>query len=407
MFSNNTSVQLNVTNVAVEFDWEPYFYASSPYGELQLVYLGASLLLAVGGNTAVLLTVLLTEDLRTPGNVLICALAATDILQAVTKIPLAMYFLVIREALVCDAFQVAVSAIYMFFGTFSVCIIAPISLDRYWFICSPLRYPDIMTKTRTALLTGGFALLTFITVLPPLIEGGRDSFFPTYFVCRYEGPARLIRQSLMNTCFAITLATMFFCYYRIWREVRRQHAIVQHLQPAPLADRTQGTSTTGGQTQDTTADQPGDESDPADLGERWACPRHAHVNLGFQAEAGPSKPPAQDDPQHNAVSHSSGQPVPAAQEPSRPLLSPEFQKRLRTAGTVMMVVVVFWATWIPYSVTIFRMGIVGVEEVAPTDAVWQRLSLLVSMVSTYSNPIIYAYRNRELRQAFLQLCRHR
>ncbi|XP_066285684.1 5-hydroxytryptamine receptor 1A-beta-like [Branchiostoma lanceolatum] len=132
MSSNNTTAQFNVTNATTEFDWEPYFYASSPYGEVQLVYLGASLLLAVGGNTAVLLTVLLTEDLRTPGNFLLCALAASDILQAVTKIPLAMYFLVIQESLACDAFQVALSAIYMFFTIFSICIIIPISLDRYW-----------------------------------------------------------------------------------------------------------------------------------------------------------------------------------------------------------------------------------------------------------------------------------
>ncbi|KAI8503452.1 hypothetical protein Bbelb_184230 [Branchiostoma belcheri] len=271
-----------------------------------------------------------------------------------------------------------------------------------------------MTKTRTALLTGVFALLSFVTVLPPLIEEGRDSFFPTYFVCRYEGPARLIRQSLMNTCFAITLATMFFCYFRIWREVRRQQAMVVHLQPAPLADRTHGTSTTGG-TQDTTVKPSGDsESGPADLGDKWACPRHAHVNLAFQLddeEAGPSEEtqaPVQDDPHHNAAAQVSAAPSPApAAEPGRPLLSAEFQQRLRTAGTVMMVIGVFWATWIPYSVTIFRMGIVGVEEVAPTDGVWQRISLLVSMVSTYSNPIIYAYRNRELRQAFIRLCRRR
>ncbi|XP_066285688.1 uncharacterized protein [Branchiostoma lanceolatum] len=265
-----------------------------------------------------------------------------------------------------------------------------------------------MTKTRTALLTGGFALLAFSSVLPPLIQEGRDSFLPTYFICRYEGPARLIRQSLMNTCFAITLATMFFCYYKIWREVRRQQAVIRHLQPAPLADRTQGT--TGGQTQDTTADQPGDESARADFGEVWACPRHAHVNLGLQLddEAGASEqPPVQDDPQHNAVAQPSAQPDPDAQEPGRPLLSPEFRQRLRTVGTVTMVVVVFWATWIPYSVTLSRMGTVGVEEVAPTDGLWQRLAIIVSMISTYSNPIIYAYRNRELRQAFLRLCRHR
>ncbi|CAH1265838.1 HTR1A [Branchiostoma lanceolatum] len=408
MSSNNTTARFNVTNATTEFDWEPYFYASSPYGEVQLVYLGASLLLAVGGNTAVLLTVLLTEDLRTPGNFLLCALAASDILQAVTKVPLAMYFLVIRESLACDAFQVALSAIYMFFTIFSICIIIPISLDRYWFICSPLRYPNIMTKTRTALLTGVAALLTSITVLPPLIEGGRDSFFPTYFMCRYEGPARLIRQALMNTCLTVTLVTMFFCYYRIWREVRRQQAVIRHLQPAPLADRTQGT--TGGQTQDTTADQSGDESAPADLGEVWAYPRHAHVNLGLQLddEAGASEqPPVQDDPEHNAVAQPSAQPDPVAQEPGRPLLSPEFRQRLRTVGTVTMVVAVFWVSWIPYSVTIFRMGTVGVEEAAPTDGLWQRLAIIVSMISTYSNPIIYAYRNRELRQAFLRLCRHR
>ncbi|KAI8503453.1 hypothetical protein Bbelb_184240 [Branchiostoma belcheri] len=134
MFSNNTTtVQLNVTNsTATEFDWEPYFYASSPYGELQIVYLAGSLLLAVGGNTAVLLTVLLTEDLRTPGYALLCALAASDILQAFTKVPLAIHFLVVREYLVCNAFLVAVSAIYMFFTMFAVCIIGPISLDRYW-----------------------------------------------------------------------------------------------------------------------------------------------------------------------------------------------------------------------------------------------------------------------------------
>ncbi|CAH1270183.1 Hypp4298 [Branchiostoma lanceolatum] len=270
-----------------------------------------------------------------------------------------------------------------------------------------------MTRTRTALLTGLFVLLAFITVLPPLIQEGEDSFFPTYFVCRFEGPARLVRQFLANTCFIVTLTTMFFCYYKIWREVMRQQAILRRLQPAPLApltDGTQGTSATGGQTQDTAADQPGDENGSADLEDVWAYPRHVHVNLGFQLddadESGTSEEPTiQNDPQRDTVAQRPAQPVPDAQETGRPLLSPEFRQRLRTVGTVMMVVVVFWATWIPYSVTFFRLGFVGVEEVVPTDGVWQRLSILVSMVSTYSNPIIYAYRNIGLRQAFLQLWR--
>ncbi|XP_078583841.1 5-hydroxytryptamine receptor 1A-like [Branchiostoma floridae x Branchiostoma japonicum] len=404
---NNTTVEPNVTNTTTEFDWEPYFYASSPYGELQLVYLGGSLLLAVVGNTAVLLTVLLTEDLQTPGNVLLCALAVSDIFQAVSKIAVAMYFLVIQESLSCGPFQVAASFAYLFFVMFSICIIAPISLDRYWFINSPLRYRNIMTMPRTALLTGAAALLAFIAVVPPLIEGGRDSFFPTFFMCRYEGFARLIRQGLINILFVGTLVVMFVCYYKIWREVRRQQAIVRNLQPAPLAERTLGTSTSGVETQLTTAEQPGDESGPTDLGNKWAYPRHGHVNLGLQMDdetGAAEEPPVQDDHRRNAVVQLPAKPAP---EPVRPLLSPEFQQRLRTVGTVMMVVVVFWATWIPYSVTMLRMGTVGVEEGAPTDAVWQRLSVLLSLVATFSNPIIYAYRNREMRQAFLRLWRHR
>ncbi|XP_035662410.1 uncharacterized protein LOC118406464 [Branchiostoma floridae] len=200
---------------------------------------------------------------------------------------------------------------------------------------------------------------------------------------------------------------MFVCYYKIWREVRCQQAIVRNLQPAPLAERTLGTSTSRVETQLTTAEKPGDESGPTDLGNKWAYPRHAHVNLGLQMDdetGAEEEPPVQDDPRRNVVVQLPAKPAP---EPARPLLSPEFQQRLRTVGTVMMVVVVFWATWIPYSVTMLRMGTVGVEEGAPTDAVWQRLSVLLSLVATFSNPIIYAYRNREMRQAFLRLWRHR
>ncbi|XP_078575218.1 rhodopsin, GQ-coupled-like [Branchiostoma floridae x Branchiostoma japonicum] len=327
MASNSTNDSFGLAN-STAFDWEPFYYADPPYRELQMVWLAACTVLGVCGNMALLITVSCVQELRTPGNALLCALAVADIFQLVTKVPMAVVFLHDGEPLACDGVFFIIDTVYLTMAQFSINIIAPISIDRYWYICSPLKYSDTMTSARIALLIGLSFLLAMVTMVHPLLEGGNNYFHPPYILCKYLGPARKSRQAMINVCILVPMITMVFCYYKIWGELKRRQK--RHNKISPVTRK----------------------------------------RIGYQ-------------------------------------ISPEFRARMRSATMVLLIVAAYVVSWAPYFAAVIRSNALGDEVSTTTDGPWQRFAVLFSLLSTFSNPIIYAYRNPQLRNGFFRLVRRR
>ncbi|KAI8483158.1 hypothetical protein Bbelb_390400 [Branchiostoma belcheri] len=328
--------QNSTANSTGVFDWEPFSYYYSPWRELQLVWVTICMTLGTCGNTAVLLTISSVEELRTPGNALLCTLAMADILQVITK-----------------------------------------------YICYPLKYSSIMTRARTACLAA-LPLLVTVTnmVLVPFFEpGGGFYFFPPYAACKYTGQAKTGRQATNNACYGIVMLVMIFCYFKIWREVRRQQARHRQLLPQALTAVDSGQSELTGTTRQTSLS--------------ISSAGHKRGSKSSNKVA-----PARicDEPSRSSVESSvqlALQKVPS-----------EFKQRMKTVTTILLVIGVYFITWLPYFVVILRQAKWGDEASSSSDGPWQRFAMLFSLISAFSNPIIYT-RNRQFRQGLLRLFRCR
>eukprot|EP00058_Branchiostoma_floridae_P024263 XP_002609753.1 hypothetical protein BRAFLDRAFT_78581 [Branchiostoma floridae] len=397
MFSNVTTDLPGPENsTAAVFDWEPFSYYTSPWRELQLLWATICITLGVCGNTAVLLTISSVEELRTPGNALLCTLAVADLMQVISKGPFTIWLMIQQQILSCHesngSLEMFLHFVYLTGAFFSVNIIGSISLDRYWYICFPLQYSSIMTKTRTALLVAVPFLVTITNVVfvPVFEAGGGFYFFPPFVSCK------------------------------IWREVRRQQARHRQLVPQALSSVDSGQANVTGATRQTNLSRSssvdsGSESQQASPDETGQMSRQVSVTslsarLCDSASAGHKhglKPgnkvaPARvwEDP-----SRSSRSEEPSAQ-PARQKVSSEFKQRMKTATTVLLVIGVYFVTWLPYFFVLFRTASLGDEVASSSDGPWQRFAMLFSLISAWSNPIIYT-RNRPFRQGFLRLIRCR
>ncbi|XP_078575233.1 octopamine receptor-like [Branchiostoma floridae x Branchiostoma japonicum] len=425
MASNSTNDSFGLAN-STAFDWEPFYYADPPYRELQMVWLAACTVLGVCGNMALLITVSCVQELRTPGNALLCALAVADIFQLVTKVPMAVVFLHSGEPLACGGVFFIIDTVYLTMAQFSINVIAPISIDRYWYICDPLKYSKNMTSLRTALLIGLTLLLAMVTMVHPLFEGWNNYFHPPLFVCKYLGTARKSRQAMVNISIAVTVIIMLYCYCKIWRELkRRQHsrinpetrseieygetiAVQPTRLPSPESRHSPETSEEG-----RVHDEP--FFSPFSPDENTFTSPHGQpcvqaISLSEVASAEVTfteHGDRLDQISPGSPGQLQEQPVPLAWVGTQHVISPEFKARMRTATMVLLIVVAYVVSWAPYFAVIIRSNALGDEVSTTTDGPWQRFAVLFSLLSTFSNPIIYAYRNPQLREGFFGLVHRR
>ncbi|CAH1253814.1 HTR1B [Branchiostoma lanceolatum] len=408
-------------STAAVFDWEPFSYYTSPWRELQLVWVTICITLGTCGNTAVLLTISSVEELRTPGNSLLCTLAVADILQVISKGPLMIWLMTGQKTLPCqNSGMLFLHFIYLTGSLFSVNIIGPISLDRYWYICFPLKYSSIVTKGRTALLVAvPFLVTVTIMVLLPFFEtGGEFYFFPPYVSCKFTGPIKRGRQTAINTCYGIVVLTMVFCYFKIWREVRRQQARHRQLLPQALSAVVSGQAEITGTTRQSELSRSssvdsGAESQRTSPGFGQISRQVSVTSLSARLCDSPSsaghksglKPSNKVAPARICEDSSMGPGEPST-PPTRQKVLSEFKQRMKTATTVLLVIGVYFVTWLPYFVVILRSASWGDEVAAASDGPWQRFAMLFSLISAFANPFIYT-RNRPFRQGFLRLFRCR
>nr|XP_004671210.2 olfactory receptor 6K2 [Jaculus jaculus] len=156
-FSNGTTSQEFI------FSAFPASWGESVVCFIPLLFIYTFILI---GNLVIITAVQLNAHLHTPMYFFISALAFLEIWYTTATIPKMLSSLLSeRRRITLDG---CVLQMYFFHSTgiSEVCLLTAMAFDRYLAICSPLRYPTIMTPKLCAQLTLGCCACGFITPLP-------------------------------------------------------------------------------------------------------------------------------------------------------------------------------------------------------------------------------------------------
>ncbi|XP_048579737.1 dopamine receptor 3-like [Nematostella vectensis] len=162
-------------------------------------------LVAVVGNSLVLITLYRTSRLHTMSNIFLASLAASDFVVGAVGNPLN----IIREA---NAFA------WIYLQLVPALNISALTVDRYTAISRPLRYAQLVTKT-TALVAIAFIWVSPVLVCLPTVLTG-DSYY---------------RQIIVILSFFFPFVVIIVCYTEITRASHRQLSRISATTPAPLS----------------------------------------------------------------------------------------------------------------------------------------------------------------------------
>lgn len=179
------------------------------------------ILIIVGGNLLVVLSIYTDKNLKSKQNWFIASLAVADFLLGLIIMPFSLtnevmgywYF----GSVWCDLWK----AIDVLLCTASILSICLISLDRYWCITKALTYPRQRTATRAALMIAAVWVLSLIVCVPPLIGWKNPLPVTDYPLCLLSSEIGYIISSCMGS-FYIPGVIMVFVYYKIYRAATKR-----------------------------------------------------------------------------------------------------------------------------------------------------------------------------------------
>lgn len=308
------------------------------------------IVVAVFGNLLVILSVIRHQKLRVITNYFVVSLAFADLLVAL----LAMSFNAsveitgewIFSMTVCDFWN----SCDVLFSTASILHLCCISVDRYYAIIRPLEYPLKMTAKRVAIM------LTCVWV-----SSGIISFIPIFFgwyttddwlekrktnpkECSFKvnRPYAAISSSVS---FWIPCFIMLFAYYRIYLEAVRQEKMLYKSYTGPVMMQNKN-------------------SIPSDDG---------HITTDMENDADPSTPTKRN--------------------------INKMKRERKAAKTLGIIMGAFILCWLPFFLWYVVTTMCG-KELCPCPDIVERVVFWIGYFNSSVNPIIYAYFNRDFREAF-------
>ncbi|KAM5301055.1 LOW QUALITY PROTEIN: histamine H2 receptor [Glossophaga mutica] len=197
------------------------------------VALTALILITIAGNVVVCLAVGLNRRLRSLTNCFIVSLAITDLLLGLLVLPFsAIYQLSCRWSfgkVFCNIY----TSLDVMLCTASILNLFMISLDRYYAITDPLRYPVLVTPTRVGIsLVLIWAISITLSFLPIHLEwnGGNKTsgFNSTILSCKVQ--VNLVYGLVDGlVTFYVPLVVMCITYCRIFKIARDQAKRIHHI----------------------------------------------------------------------------------------------------------------------------------------------------------------------------------
>ena len=214
MPSLNISKDINSTDQVVSYRRNLEFY--------QIIFLATlnilSAMIALIGNSIVILALLKTTSLHPPSKVFLGSLALTDLFVGVVSQPFYVMILLLRGK-ICLYIQIIAVISANLFGGASLLTVTAISVDRLLALKMMLRYKQVVTSRRTRFTVAIFWLVSVIISIMLVVK----FFIILHIIC---------------TVLLLCTVTSTFCYARIYNILRHHQNQIQviHVQAAPLSE---------------------------------------------------------------------------------------------------------------------------------------------------------------------------
>ena len=214
MSSLNITKDINSTDQVVSYRRNLEFY--------QIIFLATlnvlSAMIALIGNSIVILALLKTTSLHPPSKVFLGSLALTDLFVGVVSQPFYVMILLLRGK-ICLFIQIIAVISANLFGGASLLTVTAISVDRLLALKMMLRYKQVVTSRRTRFTVAIFWLVSVIISIMLVVK----FFIILHIIC---------------TVLLLCTVTSTFCYARIYNILRHHQNQIQviHVQAAPLSE---------------------------------------------------------------------------------------------------------------------------------------------------------------------------
>ena len=213
MPSLNISKDINSTDQVVSCIRNLEFYHIIFLATLNIL----SAMIALIGNSLVILALLKTTSLHPPSKVFLGSLALTDLFVGVVSQPFYVMILLLRGK-ICLYIQIIAVISANLFGGASLLTVTAISVDRLLALKMMLRYKQVVTSRRTRFTVVIFWLVSVIISIMLVV----NSFIILHIIC---------------TVLLLCTVTSTYCYARIYNILRHHQNQIQviHVQAAPLS----------------------------------------------------------------------------------------------------------------------------------------------------------------------------
>ncbi|XP_026825550.1 octopamine receptor beta-3R isoform X4 [Ooceraea biroi] len=315
------------------------------------VIMGSIIITAVLGNMLVIASVRRHRRLRVVTNCYVVSLAAADLLVAIC----AMTFNASVElsgrwlfgAVMCNLWN----SLDVYFSTASILHLCCISVDRYYAIVSPLEYTVIMRQGTVWCMLGSAWLLPALISFMPIFMGWYTTKEHLDYMAKHPESCEFrvnLPYAVISSCvsFWIPGLVMLIMYYKIYKEAIRQRKALSRTSSNIVLNSVHH--------------------------HRSSTRHHHHQQMLLQAAADTGTSIRQQTKSWRAE-----------------------HKAARTLGIIMGA---FLLCWLPFFLWYLTTSLCGEACYCP-DAVVLVL-FWIGYFNSALNPIIYAYFNRDFRDAF-------
>uniref|UniRef100_A0A1B6FJN1 Octopamine receptor beta-2R n=1 Tax=Cuerna arida TaxID=1464854 RepID=A0A1B6FJN1_9HEMI len=346
--SANISMAVNMTLAEEEQEWTDVLLLVFKASVMGMIIIGA-----IFGNLLVIVSVMRHRKLRVITNYFVVSLAFADILVAIAVMTFNASLQItgrwMFSQFMCDVWN----SLDVYFSTASILHLCCISVDRYYAIVKPLKYPINMTKRVVAIMLINTWFAPAVISFPPIFCGWYTTkdhkILPNE--CDFEvNPWYAVFSSSVS--FWIPCTIMIFTYLAIFKEANRQEKQIH--------------SRLG---------------NPALLSHGRDCNGEALSSSG-----GSSK---------TLTLHEVG-PAHTQSTPTKDRNIIKMKREHKAARTLGIIMGTFILCWLPFFSWYVSSVVIGVEypDVVMITVFW------VGYFNSTLNPLIYAYFNRDFREAF-------
>lgn len=190
---------------------------------LQAASMVAIIIIALGGNTLILLAIYIDKTLQTITNVFIVNLACADLLLTIIGMPFTLVSSITYRWIFSDTWCKVNGMANSLFCVASILTLAAVSIDRYLAILYPFKYATWMTNKVAACMIVYIWCHALLIACLPLTSWSRYTFISSESICTVQWDYSIAYTLfLFSVCFFLPLGAMVFTYLRIFHTAKKQ-----------------------------------------------------------------------------------------------------------------------------------------------------------------------------------------